>query len=173
MKLFIIYLAIGAAILINAFGAAYASPTNTLDGFVLKYKMAKTEIQKRTVAIDLIDAGLLYYGSPIDDVKKVFLGDFEECGADSVNTRRAIVHFVPPKHSSEPMASAVWTGWYLSLTYREDGSVLRYYLSNENKTRSTQPMDQGQTKEGPSNLLNDVPVLIIVTNINSSVNTNK
>jgi hypothetical protein len=174
MKLFIIYFIIGAVISINIPNELYASPTDPVDSFALKYKKAKTEIQKRTVAIELIDAGLLYSESPIDDIKKVFQNDFEEQGADGHGHKLAIVRFVHPKRPSNPIAAAEITGWFLSLTYREDGTIVHYYLSNESKTTSMRLRYERKMKEQhEADTYTGLPTLKDATNINSSVNTNK
>ena len=45
------------------------------------------------------------------------------------------------------MVSEVWTGWYLSLAYRTDGSVMHYSLSNANKVDSMRLGYERQIKE--------------------------
>jgi hypothetical protein len=174
MKLFIMYFVLGAAVSISVSNKVCASP---VDDFASKYKKAKTEVQKRTVCIQLIDAGLLYSGSPIDDVKKVFQGDFEEKGADGKDHRLAVVHFVPPKRPlklpNQPMGQAEVIGWYLSVTYRDDGTVVHYCLSNESITTSMQLMYERQLKQHRSNSGTGLPsVTNMVNDINRSANTN-
>ena len=141
----------------------------TVDHFVAKYRKAKTEFQKRDVCIALIDAGVLYDGSPIADVKKVFQQDFLDQGpADHVNDRLTMVDFVPPKHSTDTRVSTFETGWYLSITYREtDGSVVRYCLSNLginlNPAAMRRQMERQRREQG-TNLDIGLPVLGSPTN---------
>ena len=113
-----------------------SNATDPVDRFVAKYKKARTETQKRSIAIEVIDAEVLYMWASIEDVRKIFKPDFEEMGIDTGSNRLAIVHFVPPVRLSNPMASEIWTGWYLSLSYKPDGSIINYHLSNAGKESS-------------------------------------
>jgi hypothetical protein len=123
-----------------------ASAAPRTQGFAAKYKLAKTEIKKRKVCLQFIDAGGLYIGSPVSDVRAVFQDDFEDLDIDAETNRLAIVHFVRPKRG-DALHPAVWTGWHLSLTYRPDGAVVRYCLSNESKVSSMQTIFEKQSRE--------------------------
>jgi hypothetical protein len=137
-----------------------------LDRFVDAYKHANGEIEKRTVCLNFIDAGLLYDGAPIADVRKVFQPDFEEMGMDLKSNRQAVVHFVPPKVTSSPLEPGVWTGWYLALTYWPDGTIMHYSLSNEDKDRTARLRLARKIREGRTNEEVGLPVVEIGTNSN-------
>ena len=145
--------------------------SDLVDHFAAKYKQARTEVQKRTICVELMDAGVLYDGAPIDNVKKIFQQDFEDMGMDSQSNSVAIVHFVPPEPPSYPMASAIWKGWYLSIGYRSDGTVQRYCLSNEHMETSMDLLYQRHEREGRNNGNGDVglPVVEIVKPSTNSV----
>lgn len=131
--------------------------SDEVERFAAKYKKAKGEIHKRAVCLEFIDAGLLYDGAPMADVRKVFKSDFEEQGMGNSSNRIAIVRFVRPRPSPSPpngpTAQADLSGWYLALTYRPDGRVMHYSLSNEGKARpARRPEDKsgaGRTNEDP------------------------
>jgi len=137
-----------------------------VDRFVAEYKRATGEIEKRTVCLNFIDAGLLYDGAPMADVRKVFQQDFEDMDMDEKSNHLAIVHFVPPKRTSSPLQPALWTGWYLALTYRPDGTVMHYSLSNEDKDRTARLRIARRIREGRTNEDVGLPVVEIGTNSN-------
>src|SRR2546428_5349754 len=89
--------------------------------FATKYAKAKTEAKRRSVCIAAIDAGLIYDGAPVADLRTIFGDDFRDQGAASGADKLAIVNFIRPKASSDHRVSEVSTGWYLSLVYRPDG----------------------------------------------------
>jgi len=138
----------GAAL---ALASEHALGSDPAHRFELRYKRASTETQKRDVTIALIDAGLLYVGSPVSDLKDIFGGDLRDMDLDEKGDRLAIVNFVRPKPPPVPMASPIVTGWFLSVTYRTDGAVVRYCLSNESKETSARLMMQKRRKEGREN----------------------
>jgi hypothetical protein len=119
-----------------------------LQSFVSKYRGAKTEKQKRDLCIKLIDSDILYSGSDVGDLRTVFQKDFREMGMDASSNLLALVQFVPPIAPSIPGYPAVSTGWYLSITYRTNGSVIHYCLSNESKVRSAKLLYEKQLKSG-------------------------
>src|SRR6267154_199472 len=137
-----------------------------VDRFVGEYKRATGEIEKRTVCLNFVDAGLLYDGAPIADVRKVFQQEFEDMDWDEKSNHLAIVHFVPPKRTSSPMQPNLWTRWYLALTYRSDGTVMQYSLSNEDKDRTARLRGARRLREGRTNEDVGLPVVEIGTNSN-------
>jgi hypothetical protein len=123
--------------------------SDTVDSFVVRYEQAKTEVQKRTVCIELIDSGFLYLGASVNDVKKVFKNDYEDMGKDEPGYRSGLVHFVPPKRFSNPLESGIRTGWFLSVKYREsDGAIVHYFLTNESIETSTRLKYERKKREG-------------------------
>jgi hypothetical protein len=142
-----------------------APPDASLEQFISRYKQAKTEIQKRTVCIDLIDADLLYEGANIDEIEQVFKNDFEDMGTDDRGNRIAIVHFVPPTRSTNQIASDISTGWFLSMSFQKNGTIVHYSLSNEGKQRSMILQIQKQKMSG---IRNGESVLPAATNIGAS-----
>jgi hypothetical protein len=113
------FLSVNAAEKLNQFAAAYAR--------------AKTEVEKRTVCIEAIDAGVVRGGVSIEVLKRVFGSDFEDSGIDSRSNRLARVNFVSPWRSTNPLVSDVYRGWYLAVSYTADGAVFSYHLSNLGK----------------------------------------
>ena len=153
MKTYLVCLLIG---LVTSICLSVGASDAVVDRFVIKYKSAKTEIQKRTICIDLIDKGVLYDGSPVADLRRVFQNDFLEAGmADQTNNGLAIVYFVPPDHTANPMVQVANTGWYLAITYREnDGSVIHYHLSNEGKDLNTAALHRQLERQQMENRIN-------------------
>jgi hypothetical protein len=129
-----------------------------LQHFIRKYEQAKTEKKKRDVCIELIDSDILYSGSDVGDLRKVFRNDFREMGMDASSNLLALVQFVRPIAPSIPGYPAVNTGWYLSITYRTNGSVIHYCLSNESKVRSAKLLYEKQLKSG-KRIEVDLPVV--------------
>lgn len=134
-----------------AFHFPVHADTNQVHDFAVRYAQLELQVPKRTLCIEVIDAGILYLGSPIDEVRKIFQKDFRDIGTDDAGNKRAIVLFNQPKRSLNPIASEIWTGWYLTLTYRVDGSVMHYSLSNESKEESMRLKYERQIREGKTN----------------------
>jgi hypothetical protein len=130
-----------------------ANGTEKADQFAAAYARAKTEVQKRSVCINAIDAGVVRAGAPVDVLKKIFGQDFEDFGADSKSNRLAIVHFVPPWRSTNQMVSDVFRGWYFAVTYTPHGAVLNYHLSNVGKESAMAvPSERGKAGEQDTGL---------------------
>ena|SRR5882672_554288 len=82
-----------------------------------KYQRCKTEAEKRAFCIEAFDTGVVGTGTDMADFRRIFQKDFEELGtALNGKDRSAIVYFIPPLHSPDPMVSGVQRGWYLALT---------------------------------------------------------
>jgi hypothetical protein len=129
------------------------SPQRTLgadnpEPFARKYLHARTEKQKLDLCVKIIDKGVLYPGSPVGELRKIFQKDFQEMGHKDSTDLAAIVHFVQTKPPAIPGEAVDWGGWYLSIKYRQDGTVLHYCLSNESKETSMKWMYEKQSKAG-------------------------
>jgi len=126
------------------------------------------------VCIELIDADVLYSGANVDDIKRVFQEDFEDMGFGDRSNKLAIVHFVKPVRSSNPMEATEWTGWYLSITYRENGAILDYSLGNESKSRSMRLQYERQKSNGRIDVgipvlgkTNEFPTIVTTNSVNT------
>lgn len=130
------------------FCAAGTGEADTVAKFAARYKKTRGEFQKRDLCIELIDRGVLYLESPVEDLKRVFLQDFHDYGIiDEASNHLAIVYFVRVPDTTNGESVAL-TGWFLSVRYRPDGSITHYCLSNESKTTGMEWMYKKQKLRG-------------------------
>src|SRR5262249_33724463 len=91
---------------------------DNVEQFARKYLHARTEKQRLDLCIQMINKGVLYSGSDVADLRRIFQTDFKEMGFNDSTNLGAIVYFVPQKPANIPGGAVDWGGWYLSITYR-------------------------------------------------------
>ena len=98
------------------------------------YREARTDLGRRTVCLEAIDAGLVARGRSVTVVDAVFGTTYaKKLPRAGGELEWGVVDFHPlPPPPSDAM-SAARIGWYLAFEFDSSGTVQNYYLSNVHK----------------------------------------
>ena len=107
---------------------------NRLRDMAARYKAATAEKDKMAVCIEVMDNGLLQRGTSVKTIDAIFGSHLAN---DLPRQRGAVgkgaVRFAEqPPPTGEAVANP-YVGWYLGLEFDSEGSIRKYYLSNQSK----------------------------------------
>ena len=105
-----------------------------VDRLARAYQQAQTDLDRRTVCLEAIDAGLVARGHSVAVVDAVFGTTYaKKLPRAGGELEWGVVEFHPmPPPPSDAMA-AVHIGWFLAFQFDSTGEVQNYYLSNVHK----------------------------------------
>ena len=106
----------------------------TVDAFALKYSAEHSELGRRNLCIEAMDAGLVYSGMPVSEINKLFGTHFSFSVPPAFGaTERDAIRFAPEvKVSQKPVAvqAPAPKGWYFAFEFDRNEHVWTYYVSN-------------------------------------------
>ena len=104
-----------------------------IDRLATAYREARTELDRRTVCLEAIDAGLVARGHSVAVVDAVFGTTYAKKLPPRGKIEWGVVEFHPlPPPPNDAMAAAR-IGWYLAFEFDSSGGVQNYYLSDVHK----------------------------------------
>ncbi len=105
-----------------------------IDRLARAYREARTDLDRRTVCLEAIDAGLVARGHSVAVVDAVFGTTYAKRlppPGSELEWGTVDFHPLPPPPSDAMAAGHI--GWYLALEFDSSGAVQNYYLSDVHK----------------------------------------
>ena len=111
-----------------------AQPDRKVGRFAAAYRAARTEMERRAVCLDAIDAGVVARGRSVAVVDAVFGTTYAaKLPTKGGGLEWGVVNFHPPLESGSDKAASGYIGWFLAFQFYPDGTLENYYLSNLHK----------------------------------------
>jgi hypothetical protein len=111
-----------------------AEPDKDVDRFAKAYRAARTELERRAVCLDAIDAGVLARGRSVAVVDAVFGTTYAtRLPPRGSGFETGVVDFQPIPSSGSKAVASGHVGWYLAFEFDSAGTLQNYYLSNVHK----------------------------------------
>ncbi len=105
-----------------------------IDSLARAYRAARTELERRAVCLDAIDAGVVAKGRSVAVVDAVFGTTWaRKLPPPGGGLEWGVVDFHPLPPPPDDAFSAAHMGWYLALQFDSAGTVQNYHLSNVHK----------------------------------------
>lgn len=105
------------------------------------YRTAKSESERRAIALRAIDEEAIFVGASITSVDEIFGTDFRHQLPSKEERRRSgVVGFVADENTTEVednTSARGYGGWHLVVEFDHAGKLLRYYLTNLAKGMSS------------------------------------
>jgi len=111
-----------------------AQPDKEIDRLARAYRAAQTELERRAVCLDAIDAGVVARGRSVAVVDAVFGTTYARKlppAGGGLEVGVVDFHPLPPPPSDAIQAAHI--GWYLAFEFDSTGRLQNYYLSNLHK----------------------------------------
>lgn len=110
-----------------------AQPDKEVDRFAKAYRAAPTEVERRAVCLDAIDAGVIARGRSVAVVDAIFGTTYAKRLPRGSELETGVVDFHPlPAPPSDTLAAA-HIGWYFGFKFDSTGRLQDYSLSNLHK----------------------------------------
>jgi len=111
------------------------------------YEMAKTEAERLSLVIKMINDEVISYFDPVEDMECLFGRHIEWVLVGKNGAKTGIVYFreQPPHDTGPNYPSYSGVGWYLSFSVDFQGLVSGYCLSNTHKPLAVLEMDDRGT----------------------------
>jgi hypothetical protein len=111
-----------------------AQQDKEIDRLARAYRAARTELERRTVCLEAIDAGVVARGRSVKVIDAVFGTTYARKRPPAGGELEwGFVDFHPlPPPPSDAM-SAAYIGWHLAFQFDSAGTLQNYYLSNLHK----------------------------------------
>jgi hypothetical protein len=98
------------------------------------YREARTDLERRTVCLEAIDAGLVARGHSVAVIDAVFGTTYaKKLPPTGSKVEWGVVEFHPLPSPPSDATSAAHMGWFLAFEFDSSGAVQNYYLSNLHK----------------------------------------
>ena len=110
-----------------------AQPDKEVDRLAKAYRAARTEVERRALCIDAIDAGVVARDRSVAVVDAVFGTTYARKLPRGSKLETGVVDFHPPLPSGSDAVASAHTGWYLAFEFDSTGRLQNYYLSNLHK----------------------------------------
>jgi hypothetical protein len=111
-------------------GAGLKQQDTNIGRFAREYREARTELQRRAVCLEAIDAGQIARGNSVAIVDAVFGTTCAKKLPTGREPEWGVVEFHPLPLLPGDAMSAAHAGWYLAVEFDSSGAVQNYYLSN-------------------------------------------
>ncbi len=109
-------------------------PDREVDRLAAAYRAARTELERRAVSLDAIDAGVVARDRSVAVVDAVFGTTYAaKRPPKGSELEWGVVPFHPPLESGSDKAASGYIGWYLAFQFDSAGKLQDYYLSNVHK----------------------------------------
>ena len=105
-----------------------------IDRLAKAYRAARTELERRAVCLDAIDAGVVARDRPVAVVDLIFGTTYaKKLPPAGGGLEAGVVDFHPPLPSGSDAVASAYIGWYLAFEFDSTGKLQNYYLSNLHK----------------------------------------
>jgi hypothetical protein len=117
-------------------GRSQTSKDEEVDRFAKAYRTAKTDLERRTLCLEAIDAGVIARGHNVAVVDRIFGTHYAKKLPSGVEFETGTVDFHPqpvPQETGDRYSAHDFVGWFLAFRFGSDGSLEDYYLTNLHK----------------------------------------
>lgn len=114
-------------------GVNGAQPDKEVDRLAKAYRAAQTELERRTVCLEVIDAGVVAQGRSVTVIDAIFGTTYAKKLPHGSDLETGVVDFYPPRLSGSNAVASAHVGWYFAFKFDSTGSLQNYYLSNLHK----------------------------------------
>lgn len=122
-------------IFLNGTSARGTQPNDKeIERFAKAYRAAHTELERRAVCLEAIDAGVIAVGRPVAVVDAIFGTNYarkRRPPLHELETGTVEFHPLPPLRRNDVQAAFV--GWYFGFSFDSAGQLETYSLSNVHK----------------------------------------
>jgi len=109
-------------------------PDNRIDRLTQAYRAARTELERRAVCLDAIDAGVVARDRSVTVIDTIFGTTWaRKLPPAGGELEWGVVEFHPVASPPSDAMSAVRIGWYLAFEFDSAGKLQNYYLTNVHK----------------------------------------